>query len=240
MCSVVGSPGSVGGMAPAYTGHVEPRGAPIRRLIAHPATTVAVTKLSVGPMDNNCYIIADTARATGIVIDAAADADRILAAIGDLDITAVLTTHHHRDHWQALADVIRATGARALHHREDASQIPVPADGAVADGDQLAVGAAALEIRHTPGHTAGSVCAVLDGVADDAADATTHVFTGDTLFPGGPGKTVNDHAFATIMASLDERLFTLPDDTWVYPGHGDDTTIGTERPHLEEWRQRGW
>lgn len=209
-------------------------------MISHPAATVAVTKLSVGPMDNNCYVIADTTRNTGVVIDAADDADHILDAIGDLDVTAILTTHHHPDHWQALAAVARATGARVLHHREDASRIPVPAACAVADGDQLAVGAAAIEIRHTPGHTAGSVCAVLDGAAEDAPDMTTHVFTGDTLFPGGPGKTANADAFATIMASLESRVFTLPDDTWVYPGHGDDTTLGAERPHLEEWRRRGW
>lgn len=227
-------------MAPAYTGHVEPRGGPAQRLVTHPAATVAVTKLSVGPMDNNCYVVADTTHGTGIVVDAADDADRILAAIGDLDVTAVLTTHHHRDHWQALADVVRATGARVLHHQEDASRIPVPAGNAITDGDRLAVGAAVLEIRHTPGHTAGSVCAVLEGAAEDAPDITTHVFTGDTLFPGGPGKTVNSDAFATIMASLDERLFTLPDETWVYPGHGDDTTIGAERPHLDDWRRRGW
>lgn len=227
-------------MPSQYTGHVDPRGRPAVRRIAHHATTVTVTKLSVGPMDNNCYVVADRSRRTGIVIDAADDAERILDAVGDLDITATLTTHHHRDHWQALAPVARATGARVLHHREDASRIPVPPDSALRDGDQLAVGAAAVEIRHTPGHTAGSVCVVLWGAASDDPTITAHVFSGDTLFPGGPGKTADADAFATVMASLESRVFPLPDETWVYPGHGDDTTLGAERPHLDEWRRRGW
>jgi glyoxylase-like metal-dependent hydrolase (beta-lactamase superfamily II) len=221
-------------------GHVEPAGPAALRRVRHAAATLTVTKLSVGPMDNNCYVVSDAAAGTGIVIDAADEPERILAAIGDIDITAVLTTHGHADHWQALAAVARATSARVLHHPADAQMIPVPADGTLAHGDIISVGAASVEVRHTPGHTDGSVCVVLSGTADDQPDHTTHIFTGDTLFPGGPGKTTSQVAFTQIMASLRSRLFTLDDDTWVHPGHGDDTTLGAERPHLDTWEARGW
>lgn len=223
-----------------YSGHVEPRGAPARRIIHHDAATIAVTKLSVGPMDNNCYVLADVDSGTGIIIDAANDADRILDVVDDIDVTTILTTHHHQDHWQALAAVARATDARVLLHREEHSHVPVPADGAVADGDRISLGAACIEILHTPGHTDGSVCAVLAGTAEDRRDITTHVFTGDTLFPGGPGKTSGQATFEQIMSSLRTQLFTFDDDTWIYPGHGDDTTIGAERDQLDEWQARGW
>ena len=221
-------------------GHVEPHGPPAHRLVRHGATSVSVTKLSVGPMDNNCYVLADTATGTGIIIDAADEPDRILTAVGDIDITTVITTHGHRDHWQGLAAVARATGARVLHHIADAAMIPVPADGMIGDGDTVTFGAAAVEVRHTPGHTDGSVCLVLSGVAEDRPEITTHLFTGDTLFPGGPGKTSSKAAFSQVMTSLRERLFTLDDDTWVHPGHGDDTTLGEERGDLDAWQARGW
>lgn len=223
-----------------YSGHVDVGDAPAVRRVWHAAGPVTVTKLSVGPMDNNCYILADVDAGTGLIIDAADEPDRILDAVGDVDITTILTTHRHRDHWQALAAVARATGARVLHHRDDAGHIPVPADEVVADGDQVAIGAAAIEIRHTPGHTPGSVCALLDGDAEDEPDITAHLFSGDTLFPGGPGKTGGTEQFAQVMASLRSRLFVLADDTWVYPGHGDDTTLAAERAHLDEWQSRGW
>jgi glyoxylase-like metal-dependent hydrolase (beta-lactamase superfamily II) len=221
-------------------GHVEPHGPPAHRLVRHGATRVSVTKLSVGPMDNNCYVIADTGTGTGIIIDAADEPERILEAVGDIDITTILTTHGHRDHWQALAAVKRATGARVLHHLADAAMIPVPADGTAADGDKVIIGAAAVEVLHTPGHTDGSVCVVLSGPAEDRPEITTHLFTGDTLFPGGPGKTSGEAAFARIMTSLRTRVFVLDDDTWVHPGHGDDTTLGAERGDLDAWQARGW
>lgn len=224
----------------SYTGHVEQRGAPAQRVVSHDATSITVTKLSVGPMDNNCYVLTDTGSGTGIVIDAANDAERILDALGDVDVTTILTTHHHHDHWQALAAVARATDARVLLHAEEQSHVPVPVDGTVTHGDRISLGTACIEILHTPGHTDGSVCAVLSGPAQDRPDITTHVFTGDTLFPGGPGKTNGDGAFARIIESLRTELFTFDDDTWIYPGHGDDTTIGAERPHLDAWQARGW
>lgn len=223
-----------------YTGHVVPSGDPATRLVGHTAATVAITKLSVGPMDNNCYIVADLDAGTGIIVDAANDADRILAAVGDLRISTILTTHRHRDHWQALAEVARATGAHVAHHAADASEIPVRADITVDQGDVIAVGAAEVTIQHTPGHTDGSVCALLDGAAEDRPQIAAHLFTGDTLFPGGPGATAGQAQFTQIMSSLRRRLFVLADATWVYPGHGDDTTLGDERDQLDEWQARGW
>jgi glyoxylase-like metal-dependent hydrolase (beta-lactamase superfamily II) len=221
-------------------GHAEPRGAAIRRTIHDGETTVTITKLSVGPIDNNCYVLADTAAGAGLIIDAASDAPRILQVAGDLRIAAILTTHGHHDHWQALDDVARATDAPIVYHGADRARIPVAPDRLVEDTPSLTFGAATVGLRHTPGHTDGSVCAILTGIAQDRPAIRAHVFTGDTLFPGGPGKTQNAERFRQIMRSLRGCLFVMPDDTWVYPGHGDDTTLGDERGQLDEWQARGW
>jgi glyoxylase-like metal-dependent hydrolase (beta-lactamase superfamily II) len=215
-----------------YSGHVEPGGPAIRRLVDAGDATVEVRKLSVGPMDNNVYLLTDVGSGQALLVDAANEAQRILEEVADREVTAIVTTHGHGDHWQALAAVAEATGARTYLHPGDAGMVEQPTDQAARDGLRLRFGAAEVELLHTPGHTPGSVCLLLAGM---------HVFTGDTLFPGGPGNTFGDpEAFATIMRSLRERLFVLPDETWVYPGHGDDTTIGAERPHLDEWQARGW
>jgi glyoxylase-like metal-dependent hydrolase (beta-lactamase superfamily II) len=223
-----------------YPGHVEPGGPAIHRRVHHGNTVVRVTKLSVGPIDNNCYVLADTAAAVGLIVDAADDASRILDAVGDLRIATILTTHGHPDHWQALDEVARATGASVAYHEAERARIPIPADRLVEHNATLRFGAAAVTLRHTPGHTDGSMCTVLTGPADDRTAITTHLFAGDTLFPGGPGKTQNAERFQQIMRSLREQLFVLPDDTWVYPGHGDDTTLGDERGQLDHWQARGW
>jgi glyoxylase-like metal-dependent hydrolase (beta-lactamase superfamily II) len=211
-------------------GHVEPGGESIRRTVTLASGQVEVRKLSVGPMDNNCYVLISDGQA--LLIDAANDADRILSEVEDVVVVTVMTTHGHHDHWQALDDVADATGAEVVFHTEDAGMIARSADRHVGDGDVLTFGAASVQLIHTPGHTPGSTCVLL---------GEDHLFSGDTLFPGGPGNTFGDaDAFAQIMASLEHRLFVLDDATWVYPGHGDDTTLGAERPHLQEWRDRGW
>ncbi|PSO56101.1 MAG: Zn-dependent hydrolase, partial [Actinobacteria bacterium QS_5_72_10] len=179
-------------------------------------------------VDNNVYLLTDLGRGEALLIDAADDAPRLLDELGDRRLTAIFTTHGHWDHVRALDDVARATGAPVVLHPGDAQRAGRQPDQPAEDGMRLAFGDAAVELRHTPGHTRGSTCAVLGG---------THLFSGDTLFPGGPGATFGDtDAFATIMDSLRTKLFTLADHTWVYPGHGDDTTLGVERPHLDEWQ----
>jgi glyoxylase-like metal-dependent hydrolase (beta-lactamase superfamily II) len=215
-----------------YDGHVHPGGPARARTVAVDGASVEVRKRSVGPMDNNVYVLRDTVTDEALVIDAANDADRVLAEIDGLTVRAIVTTHGHWDHWQALAAVRDATGAPAYIHPADAAMLEHEPDGDLVDGATLQFGAAAVRLIHTPGHTHGSTCVLL---------GDTHLFTGDTLFPGGPGNTFGDaEAFQTIMRSLRERLFTLPDETWVYPGHGDDTTLGVERPALDDWEARGW
>lgn len=223
-----------------YGGHVEPGGPVARRVLHTDDTTIGLTKLSVGPMDNNCYVLRDGTTDHAVVIDAAAEPDRILEVVADATVDAVVTTHGHRDHWQALAEVAGTTSAAVCHHAGDADAIPVAADHHLAHEATVPLGRASLRVLHTPGHTGGSICLLLRARADDRPASRLHLFTGDTLFPGGPGRTEDADAFARIMRSLRRRLFTLDDDTWVYPGHGDDTTLGAERPHLDAWQERGW
>lgn len=224
-----------------YSGHVEPGGPAISRDVRTARTTVEVRKFSVGGMDNNVYVLRDQDTDEAVIVDAADDAHRILAEVDGLDVVAVVTTHGHRDHWQALAQVAEATDADVYLHPADADMVPVEAHEPARDNLHIAFGGAEIELLHTPGHTPGSTCVLLRGAALNAAASNAHLFSGDTLFPGGPGNTFGDAtAFDRIMRSLKERLFTLDDNTWVYPGHGDGTTIGTERPHLPEWERRGW
>ena len=194
-------------------------------------SAVEVRKLSVGGMDNNAYVLVDTGSNAALLIDAADDSERLLAEVDGLELTAIVTTHGHRDHWQALDRLADVTGSPVWLHPDDASMVPRAADRAAADGEILRFGASSVRLIHTPGHTPGSTCLLL---------GDSHLFTGDTLFPGGPGRTTSVEGFAMIMRSLRERLFVLPDETWIYPGHGDDTTLGAERPHLDEWQARGW
>jgi glyoxylase-like metal-dependent hydrolase (beta-lactamase superfamily II) len=203
----------------------------------HELRDLMITKIAVGPMDNNAYLLRCRATDEQLLIDAANDAHTLLGSIGDDSITSVVTTHRHPDHWQALAEVVAATGARTYAGREDAEGIPVPTDVLLDDGDRISVGHVRLTARHLVGHTPGSVALVYDD-----PHGHPHVFTGDCLFPGGLGNTRKDpEAFATLFRDVTTKLFdVLPDETWVYPGHGDDTSLGAERPHLQEWRARGW
>ena len=223
-----------------YSGHVEPGGPAISREVRTPRTTVEVRKFSVGSMDNNVYVLRDRGSEATVIIDAADDAPRILSEVEGLDVIAIVTTHGHADHWQALSAVAQATGADVYLHPADADMVPVPADEPARDDLQISFGDAEVQVLHTPGHTPGSICVLLRGGEATDARQGAHLFSGDTLFPGGPGRTTGPREFAQVMDSLEQRLFTLDDRTWVYPGHGDGTTLGMERPKLPEWRTRGW
>ncbi|WP_393084705.1 MBL fold metallo-hydrolase [Streptomyces sp. LN704] len=202
----------------------------------HELQNLMISKVAVGPMDNNAYLLRCRATDEQLLIDAANDASTLLTLIGDDGIASVVTTHRHGDHWQALDEVVAATGARTYAGRDDAEGIPVPTDVLVGDGDTIRVGRVELTARHLVGHTPGSIALVYDD-----PHGHPHVFTGDCLFPGGPGRTTRPEEFNSLMDGLETKLFDiLPDETWIYPGHGNDTTLGTERPHLAEWRARGW
>ncbi|TFV55933.1 MBL fold metallo-hydrolase [Mycobacterium sp. PS03-16] len=218
-----------------YTGHVEPRNAARRTL---PGATIV--KVSVGPMDNNAYLVTCSRTGQTLLIDAANDADVLvdLAREHAPTVTLILTTHQHFDHWQALAALAEATGAPTAAHRLDADPLPVTPDRLLAGGDTLQVGDLTFDVIHLRGHTPGSVALALRG---PAAGDTVHLFTGDCLFPGGVGKTWEPGHFEQLLHDVTSRVFDVyPDSTVVYPGHGDDTTLGAERPHLQEWRDRGW
>ena len=196
---------------------------------------LVISKLAVGPYDNNAYLLRCAATGASLLIDAAAEPERLLALVGDGPLDYVLTTHRHADHWQALAEVVAATGARTVAGSVDADRIPVLSDFRVAGGDSLQLGEVRLELLELSGHTEGSISVLYDDPAGHA-----HLFTGDCLFPGGIGRTLSEPEFDSLMAGVVEHFFRLPDETWVYPGHGHDTTIGQERPYLEEWRLRRW
>lgn len=218
-----------------YTGHVEPRTAARRTL---PGATIV--KVSVGPMDNNAYLVTCSRTGETLLIDAANDADVLRELVETLapTLTMILTTHQHFDHWQALETLARTTGAPTAAHELDAEPLPVTPDRYLAGGDTLRVGDLTFDVIHLRGHTPGSIALALRGPA--AGDAV-HLFTGDCLFPGGVGKTWQEGDFEKLLTDVTTRVFDVyPDSTVVYPGHGDDTTLGAERPHLDEWRERGW
>ena len=214
---------------PGYSGAVTVGGPPQTRELPG----LRVTKVAVGPMDNNAYFLDSGSEV--LLIDAAADAPTLLGVLGNRRLARVVTTHRHRDHVGALRAVVDATGARTVASPADAPALPVTVDELVEDGDTVLVGDVPLRVIALVGHTPGSIALHLDR-------AGGHLFTGDSLFPGGPGNTERDPArFTSLMDDLERKVFgPLPDSTWVYPGHGADTTLGTERPSLPQWRARGW
>ncbi|WP_367125494.1 MBL fold metallo-hydrolase [Streptomyces phytohabitans] len=186
-------------------------------------------------VENNVWLVGDDREV--VVIDAAHDAEAVLAAIGDRTLRAILCTHAHNDHINAAPRLSLRTGAPVLLHPDDLqlwtrTHPDRGPDGELHDGRVLTVAGTDLTVLHTPGHAPGSVCL-------HAPELGT-VFTGDTLFQGGPGATGRSFSdFPTIVESIRTRLLTLPDDTVVRPGHGDSTTVGDEAPHLQEWLDRG-
>ncbi|WP_040834268.1 MBL fold metallo-hydrolase [Nocardia brevicatena] len=218
-----------------YTGHVSPGSAP--QCLDVPGTRVI--KMAVGPMNNNTYLVQCAATGAALLIDAANEADRITELIEQETpgrVELIVTTHQHADHWQALAAVAEATGAPTAAHALDADPLPVAPVRTLADGDTVSVGELTFDVIHLVGHTPGSVTLALTD-----SSGRVHLYTGDCLFPGGVGKTWKPEDFDTLYADVTTKLFDrYPDDTVVYPGHGDDTTLGVERPHLDEWRERRW
>ena len=216
-----------------YHGKVSPDGPPeVREL-----TRLIITKLSVGDFDNNTYLLRCQDTGEQLLVDAAAEPERILQLVGDSGLKSIVTTHQHGDHWQALAEVASATGAATYAGADDTDGIPVPTDHPLRDGDEVTVGRCTLGVIHLVGHTPGSIALVYDD-----PEGTPHLFTGDSLFPGGVGNTFGSaENFRSLLHDVRTKIFDrLPDETWFYPGHGNDSVLGEERPHLPEWEARGW
>ncbi len=222
-------------MTRMYTGNVTPGGpSDVREL-----PRLVIRKCSVGDLDNNAYLL--TCRSTGeqLLIDAAADAPRLRRLVdeGTGRLATIVTTHRHHDHVRALAELAASTGAATMAGEDDADALPVRPDRRLRHGDRVRLGDIDLDVLHLRGHTPGSVA-----LAYADPDGHTHLWSGDSLFPGGVGNTKQPgQSFESLYADVTGRVFDVyDDDTWVYPGHGADTTLGTERPHLQEWRERGW
>ena len=195
------------------------------------ATGVEIHQVVVGPVDNNVLILRCTETGDAVLLDAANEHELLLELCKDLGVRRVLETHGHWDHIQAVPQ-LRDAGYSVGVTAQDAAMLP-SYDEVIDDESTIDVGRLRLHTIHTPGHTPGSMCFLLEG--------HPILFSGDTLFPGGPGNTEGDASrFATIIEQVDRKLFTLPPDTIVLPGHGLDTTVGAERPHLDEWIERGW
>lgn len=187
--------------------------------------SLRVRKIAVGPYENNVFVVASGEQA--LIVDGADEPGRILDMVRGLTVTAIVETHNHADHVQALPTLVEALNVPVYAHPDDPPPVPFTPIG---EGGTLTIGDVTLTALHTPGHTPGSVCYRADGF----------LFSGDTLFPAGPGKTGDAEQFARIMGSLDRLFGEFPDETRVCPGHGVDTTIGRERPYVELWRARGW
>ena len=191
-----------------------------------------IHRVVVGPMDNNVYVVRCRETGEAVLVDAANEHERLLELCRDLGVRSVVETHGHWDHIQAVP-ALRDAGYEVAITSEDSSMLP-SYDLLLEDDAVVEVGSLRLRTIHTPGHTPGSMCFLIEG--------SPVLLSGDTLFPGGPGATKFPGGdFATIIRSLEERLFApLDAATIVMPGHGSDTTIGAERPHLQEWIDRGW
>lgn len=198
-------------------------GGPVHDYPAH--GSLRVRKVAVGEYENNVYAL--IAGGEALIVDGADEPGRIFSLVEGLNVTGIVQTHNHFDHVAALPALVEALDIPVYAHPED----PLPVSfRPIGEGDTLPVGDVTVTALHTPGHTPGSVCYMANG----------YLFSGDTLFPAGPGKTADHERFAEVMASLDRMFTELPDDTRVCPGHGIDTTLGRERPYVETWRSRGW
>ncbi|WP_370654775.1 MBL fold metallo-hydrolase [Prescottella sp. R16] len=219
-----------------YTGDLSGSTGAQRRTV--PGATIV--KMSVGPMDNNTYLVTCSETGKSLLVDAANDAERILALVAEQapQLELIVTTHQHHDHWFALAEVAGKTGVPTAAHPLDSEILSVPPARTLTDGDVVSVGDLELEVIHLSGHTPGGITLAL---TERGENGRVHLFTGDSLFPGGVGKTPDAERFTSLMDDVESKLFDrFGDDTVFYPGHGKDSTLGAERPHLGEWRERGW
>ena len=193
---------------------------------------VEIHKLVVGPIDNNVFVVRCRQSGEALLVDAANEHEQLLELCQRLGVRKVVETHGHWDHIQAVPQ-LREAGYEVAVRAEDAAMLP-SYDLLLGDDEVLEVGRLRLRTIHTPGHTPGSICFLIEG--------SPVLLSGDTLFPGGPGNTATELGdFPTILDSIEKRLFApLAAETIVMPGHGLDTTIGAERPHLDEWAARGW
>ena len=189
---------------------------------------VRVYKTSCGPFDNNAYLLVCTRTGESIIIDAPAEPAQVLEEASGTNVRAILITHNHGDHLAGLTEMVEATGAVVHAHAADADRLPVPAGRLVEDGDAVAAGSLEVKAIHTPGHTPGSMCYVLGN----------HLFSGDTLFPGGPGRSRTPDDLRQIIDNITGKLFTLPDDTLLLPGHGADGVLGVSKEEYREFAGR--
>ena len=195
----------------------------------HTNSDAIVRKVEVGAMENNSYVLEDASTGESLIVDGCFEADKILTTAEGTKVVGIVQTHGHFDHVQVLGELKAKLGVPVMAHPGD--DYPVDIDRALSEGDTIAFGNQEAQVLHTPGHTPGGICLLVGG----------HLISGDTLFPGGPGNTDGDEKrFAQIIESIRTKLFVLPDDTEVHPGHGADTTIGEEKPQLQEWIERGW
>jgi len=191
--------------------------------------TVRIHKTVASPYDNNAYIIVCKATNKSLIIDTPRDAAAVLAEAADTEVVSLAITHGHGDHIEGYAEFRAGLTAPFGLHKDDADRLaPRVTEFNLEDGATIEVGELSLQLMHTPGHTPGGVCLLFG----------KHLFSGDTLFPGGPGKTQSPEALKQVIASITDRLFVLPDDTNVYPGHGSDTTIGAAKTEYTLFAER--
>ena len=189
---------------------------------------IRIKKLEVQPFGTNCYLVVCRRTSEGVVIDTPGEARRVLSEVRDVKVKQIIITHTHLDHLGAFQELRDRLGTPVAVHPSEAGMLPSPPDVTLEDGDEVRFGSVTLKVLHTPGHTPGGLC-LLTG---------RHLFSGDTLFPGGPGKTRDAAAFEQIVKSITEKLFVLPDDTVVHPGHGGDAVLGEEKEKFAVFSSR--
>jgi glyoxylase-like metal-dependent hydrolase (beta-lactamase superfamily II) len=190
---------------------------------------IRIEKIELGPFGTNAYILVCRDTGESVVVDAPADAGKILELLKGTSPRYILITHNHMDHTGALSELKSTLDLPVAVHADDAGSLPVSADQLLNDGDVISFGDIKLSVLHTPGHTPGSVCFL----------TANYLIAGDTIFPGGPGRTGSPADFKRILDSLTGKIFVLPDDTRVFPGHGNSTILGKERQSFAAFSEQG-